>query len=166
MRLIADGVVDREGVAGLAARLGYSERQVHRLLVGRARRRPAGPRPRPARPDRPLLIETTALPITDVAFAAGFASVRQFNDTVREVFAPRPERSCAPARLARARAGGPMTVRLAAAEPFDADCAARFLGTRAVPGVEERDGPACYRRSLACRTGTGVVSVGRRRRAA
>src|SRR5829696_3371141 len=82
MRLIADGVVDREGVAGLARRLGYTERHVHRRLMETLG---AGPlqlaRARRAQTAR-ILLETTSLPITDVAFASGFASVRQFNDTI------------------------------------------------------------------------------------
>src|ERR671917_54814 len=90
MRLIADGGVDREGVAGLARRLCYTERHLHRLLVGEVG---AGPlalaRARRAHTAR-LLIETTDLPITEVAFAAGFTSIRQFNDTIREVFAVTP----------------------------------------------------------------------------
>ena len=90
MRLVADGVVDREGVPGLARRLGYTERHLNRLLAAEVG---AGPlalaRARRAHNAR-LLIETTSLPITEVAFAAGFASVRQFNDTIREVFASTP----------------------------------------------------------------------------
>ena len=87
MRLVSDGVVDREGVGGVARRLGYSERQLHRQLVAelgvgllalaRAQR---------AQTAR-VLVETTDLPLAQVAFAAGFGSIRQFNDTVREVFA-------------------------------------------------------------------------------
>ncbi|HEU5334110.1 MAG TPA: AlkA N-terminal domain-containing protein [Actinocrinis sp.] len=90
MRLIADGVVDREGVPGLAARLGYSTRQVERQLQAELG---AGPlalaRAQRAQTAR-LLIETSALPMSDVAFAAGFASIRAFNETVREVFALSP----------------------------------------------------------------------------
>src|SRR3954467_13145737 len=90
LRLISDGVIDRVGVPGLAARLGYSERQIHRTLVAEVG---AGPialaRAQRAQTAR-VLLETTDLPATDVAFAAGFASVRQFNDTVREVFATTP----------------------------------------------------------------------------
>src|SRR3954470_1983933 len=90
MRLIADGEVERCGVPGLAARLGYSERQLHRLLVGElgvgALALARAGRAQTAR----VLIETTDLPMADVAFAAGFASIRQFNDTVREVFATTP----------------------------------------------------------------------------
>src|SRR5690349_12861757 len=90
LRLIADGVVDREGVAGLARRLGYSERQVHRQLTAEVG---AGPlalaRAQRAQTAR-VLIETTDLTITEVAFAAGFASVRQFNDTIRAIFGRTP----------------------------------------------------------------------------
>src|SRR5947209_18995798 len=90
MRLIADGVVDREGVPGLASRLGYSTRQIQRQLLAELG---AGP-PALARAQRAqtarVLIETSALPMSDVAFAAGFTSVRAFNDTVREVFALAP----------------------------------------------------------------------------
>ncbi|MFD5252489.1 AlkA N-terminal domain-containing protein [Streptomyces bobili] len=90
MRLIADGVVDREGVPGLAGRLGYSTRQVERQLLAELG---AGPlalaRAQRAQTAR-LLVESTQLSMADVAFAAGFASVRTFNDTVREVFALSP----------------------------------------------------------------------------
>src|SRR5690242_17929199 len=90
MRLIRDGSVEREGVAGLARRLGFSERHLHRQLVAELG---AGPlalaRAQRAQTAR-LLIETTALPFTDLAFAAGFPSIRQFNETVREVFATTP----------------------------------------------------------------------------
>src|SRR6202020_166312 len=90
MRLIADGVIDSGGVPGLAARLGYSVRQVERQLLAELG---AGPlalaRAQRAQTAR-LLIETSALPMADVAFAAGFASIRTFNDTVREVFALSP----------------------------------------------------------------------------
>ena len=90
MRLIADGVIDRDGVAGLAHRLGYSERHLNRLVSAELG---AGPlaiaRARRAQTAR-LLIETTTLSMTEIAFAAGFTSVRQFNDTVREVFALSP----------------------------------------------------------------------------
>lgn len=100
MRMIADGVVDREGVAGLAARLGYSARQVQRQLTAELG---AGPvalaRAQRAHTAR-LLLQTTPLAVTEIAFAAGFASVRQFNDTVREIYATTPS------GLRAARRGG------------------------------------------------------------
>ena len=85
MRLITDGTVDREGVGGLAARLGYTTRQLQRLLQAETG---AGPlalaRAQRAQTAR-VLIETTDLPFGDIAFAAGFSSIRQFNDTLRLV---------------------------------------------------------------------------------
>jgi AraC family transcriptional regulator of adaptative response / DNA-3-methyladenine glycosylase II len=156
MRLIADGLVDREGVPGLAGRLGYSERQVNRLLVAEVGSGPlALARAQRAQTAR-ILIETTTLPITEVAFAAGFQSVRQFNDTVREVYASSPTEMRASKKPSLG--GGPLTVRLACREPFDGDALFAFLGARAVPGVESVDG-ATYRRSLRLSRGCAVVSV-------
>ena len=100
MRLIADGVVDRDGVEGLASRLGYEQRQVRRLVTAELG---AGPlaiaRAQRAQTAR-ILIESTALPLSELAFAAGFASIRQFNATIREVFAVTPTEL-------RARTAGP-----------------------------------------------------------
>jgi AraC family transcriptional regulator of adaptative response / DNA-3-methyladenine glycosylase II len=103
MRLIADGVVDREGVPGLARHLGYSTRHLQRLLLDELG---AGPvaiaRAQRAQTAR-VLTETTSLPLSEVAFAAGFSSVRQFNDTVRTVFGLSP--SVLRSRARRARRG-------------------------------------------------------------
>lgn len=83
VRLVADGVVEREGVAGLAARLGYSPRQLNRVLTAElgagALALARAHRAQTAR----ALVETTPPPLAEVAFAAGFSSVRQFNDTVQ-----------------------------------------------------------------------------------
>ena len=156
MRLIADGLVDREGVGGLAKRLGYSERQVNRLLVAEVGSGPlALARAQRAQTAR-ILIETTTLPITEVAFAAGFQSVRQFNDTVREVYAASP--TDMRAAKSPSSVSGPLTVRLACREPFDGDALLTFLAARAVPGVEAVEG-ATYRRSLRLARGLGVVSI-------
>src|SRR3954449_5925230 len=158
MRLIADGEVERTGVPGLAARLGYSERQLHRLLVGelgvgalalaRARR---------AQTAR-VLIETTDLPMADVAFAAGFASIRQFNDTVREVFASTPTVLRSKRRGATAGTPGELTLRLTARAPYDAAEVLLFLGAHAVPGLEEWDGTT-YSRVLDLPHGPAVVHL-------
>ncbi|MFJ9737599.1 AlkA N-terminal domain-containing protein [Streptomyces sp. NPDC101166] len=162
MRLIADGVVDRDGVPGLAARLGYSARQVERQLLAELG---AGPlalaRAQRAQTAR-LLIETTELPMADVAFAAGFSSVRTFNDTVREVFALSP--SELRTRRSPDRAGTPTTtpgalqLRLPFRAPFNPDNVFGHLAATGVPGVEEwRDG--AYRRTLRLPHGHGVVAL-------
>lgn len=157
MRLIADGVVDREGVSGLAARLGYAERHVHRQLVAVVG---AGPlaiaRANRAQTAR-LLIETSTLPMADVAAAAGFSSVRQFNATVQEVFASTPR------ELRRKAKPEPdmlrtVTLRLRYREPFDFAGMLAFLRLRAVDGVEHADG-VTYSRSLRLPHGAGVVEV-------
>ncbi len=170
MRLVADGVVDRDGVDGLAARLGYTPRHVQRVLTSELG---AGPLPlaraRRAQSARALLVGTD-LPLTQVAFAAGFGSVRQFNDTVRAVF------DVSPTEL-RARARRPVTphapgsadphvrldVELPVREPFDAVGTFRFLAARAVAGVETADvaddDALTYARTLTLPHGPGAVEV-------
>ncbi|HEX4790531.1 MAG TPA: AlkA N-terminal domain-containing protein [Actinospica sp.] len=166
MRLINDGVIDREGVGGLAARLGYSERQVQRHLVAELG---AGPlalaRAQRAHTAR-VLLQTTPLPAADVAFAAGFASVRQFNDTIREVYAATPTELRTSARKAErgagAEAGVGIPLRLAYREPYARGQVFDFIGARAIPGVEEMSGERgdrVYRRTLRFEHGPGIVEV-------
>jgi AraC family transcriptional regulator, regulatory protein of adaptative response / DNA-3-methyladenine glycosylase II len=161
MRLVADGVVDRDGVTGLAARLGYSERQVHRTLVEEVG---AGPL-RLARAQRAhtarILLETTDLPVTEVAYAAGFASIRQFNDTMREIYAATPtdlRRKARHGRHGRHPVAGAIELRLAHRRPADLAGVVDFLADRAVPGVEEVEGRT-YRRSLVLPHGVGIAQL-------
>jgi AraC family transcriptional regulator of adaptative response / DNA-3-methyladenine glycosylase II len=159
MRLVADGVVDRDGVSGLAARLGYSERQVHRTLVAEVG---AGP-VRLARAQRAhtarILLETTDLPITRIAFAAGFASIRQFNDTMRQIYAATPrELRDRSSGTDRAATTGLIEIRLAYRRPADLDGVLSFLAARAVPGIEEVDGRT-YRRSVGLAGGPAVIEM-------
>lgn len=156
MRLISDGVVEREGVPGLAARLGYSERHLTRVLTTELG---AGPlalaRAHRAHSAR-LLIETTDLSFADVAFAAGFASVRQFNDTIRAVFATTPS-----AMRAARRVTGPagrITLRLPYRPPFDAAGLLAHFRARAIPGVEHVT-DTCYARSLRLPHGQATVRL-------
>ncbi|MFC4496365.1 DNA-3-methyladenine glycosylase 2 family protein [Streptomyces ovatisporus] len=187
MRMIGDGVVDREGVAGLARRLGYSARQVQRQLTTELG---AGPvalaRAQRAHTAR-VLLQTTSLTVTGIAFAAGFSSVRQFNETMREIYARTPSelRSAAsrgghgPRQVRERpvrRAGGPaqpgreadgltasgVALRLAYRGPYAVREVFDFLQRRAVHGVEETaggPGARTYRRTLRLPCGTGVVEV-------
>jgi AraC family transcriptional regulator, regulatory protein of adaptative response / DNA-3-methyladenine glycosylase II len=157
MRLITDGIVEREGVPGLATRLGYSERHVTRVLTVELG---AGPlalaRAHRAHSAR-LLIETTAMPLADIAFAAGFASVRQFNDTIRAVFATTPTglRKAAERRTTPTTPGK-VTLRLPYRDPFDYDSLLTFLAARSIPGVESIvDGS--YGRTMRLAHGTGTA---------
>ena len=159
MRLVADGVVEREGVEGLASALGYSTRQLNRVVT---QEYGAGPlalaRSRRAQTAR-VLIETTDLTFADIAFAAGFASVRQFNDTIREVYAATPTRLRDGAGSRRST-GRPGTIRtrIAVREPFAADDVHFFLAIHAVEGVEAT-GPGWYERSVRLPHGPGVVRL-------
>ena len=157
MRLISDGVVDRDGVPGLASRLGYTERHLHRMLTAELG---AGPlalaRAQRAQTAR-ILIETTDLGLAEIAFAAGFGSVRQFNDTIREVF------GAAPSALRKPKRGpspepGAIHLRLAYRPPLHAESLLEFLALRAVPGVEEAD-TTTYRRALRLPHGTATVEL-------
>ncbi|MGC4803662.1 AlkA N-terminal domain-containing protein [Micromonospora sp. DT233] len=159
MRLIADGVVDRHGVPGLAARLGYTERHLHRMLRDELG---AGPlalaRAQRAQTAR-ILIETTGLGMAEIAFAAGFGSVRQFNDTIREVYAAAPsELRNSPGRRPVDGGAGTIGLRLAYRPPLHAAALLDFLALRALPGVEEvRDGT--YRRGLRLPHGPAEVAL-------
>ncbi|WP_394551580.1 AlkA N-terminal domain-containing protein [Agromyces sp. MMS24-JH15] len=175
MRLIADGVVERDGVPGLASRLGYTTRHLTRVLTAELG---AGPlalaRAHRAQTARSLLV-STGMPVADVAFASGFGSIRQFNDTMRQVY----ERSPMEVRLAartreRSRAHSPdsagspaspspddagaVRLRLPARPPFDAAGVFAWLRARALDGVEVAE-PARYARSLRLPGGPAVLEL-------
>ncbi|MCD6640633.1 MAG: helix-turn-helix domain-containing protein [Nocardioides sp.] len=156
MRLVADGVVDREGVEGLASRMGYSSRHLNRLLVGELGASPlALARARRAQTAR-VLVEATSLPMTEIAYAAGFASIRQFNQTLREVYDASP--SDLRGRRRTSAAVGRVPMRLGVRTPYDGRALMGFLAVRAVPGVEVvRDG--AYLRTLRLPHGHGVVEL-------
>lgn len=178
MRLIADGVVEREGVPGLAARLGYTPRHVTRVLTAELG---AGPlalsRAHRAQTARTLLT-ATSLPAADVAFASGFGSIRQFNDTIRAVYERSPlelraaarvrERERRPARLpaspspdslgpTAAVGAGVVHLRLPARPPFDAAGVFAWLAARALDGVEQASDDR-YERTLRLPGGPAVVA--------
>jgi AraC family transcriptional regulator, regulatory protein of adaptative response / DNA-3-methyladenine glycosylase II len=158
MRLIGDGIVDREGVPGLAKRLGFSDRHLRRLLCEQVGASPVAlARAQRANTAR-LLIESTAMPFADAALAAGFHSVRQFNDTIRHVFASTPSEMRDRSKRARPRSPGVVELRLSCREPFDGVALLRFLEVRAVPGLEEVSA-GTYRRALTLAHGTGMVEL-------
>lgn len=157
LRLIAEGLVDTEGVAGLAQRLAVSERHLHRELVAEVGVGPlALARSRRAQTAR-LLIDQTSLSLTTIAFTAGFASLRQFNETMQETF------GCAPSQLRRrplpARgARGKLTLCLHYRPPFAGSALLAYLGRRALPGVEEVTA-GCYRRTVAFPRSKGILEI-------
>jgi len=161
MRLIADGLVDREGVDGLARRVGYTPRHLGRLLTQQLGAAPlALARARRAHTAH-VLIKTTDLPLTDVAFAAGFASVRQFNETLRAVYATSPSelRGRGRGRSANRDTGrAAITLRLAVRTPFAGRRLLDFLAYHLVPGVEVA-GAGTYARTLDLPHGPGTVRL-------
>lgn len=136
MRLIASGVVEREGVSGLAVRLGYSTRHLTRLLSTELG---AGPlalaRAHRAHTARMLLVGTD-MQISDVAFSAGFASIRQCNDTIREVFSLTPGELRARRKMPASAAPGAIDLVLPYRGPLDASGVFQWMSARAVSGVE------------------------------
>ncbi|MDP9797724.1 AraC family transcriptional regulator of adaptative response / DNA-3-methyladenine glycosylase II [Catenuloplanes nepalensis] len=167
MRLIGDGVVDREGVPGLARRLGYTERHLQRLLTAEVG---AGPlalaRAQRAQTAR-ILIETTGLSLTEIAFAAGFGSVRQFNETMQAVFDASPSQLRESRRQRSvwavpgpAEPAGPGVVhlRLSHRAPLHVPALLGFLAARAIPGVEEASA-VTYRRALSLPNGPATAEL-------
>jgi AraC family transcriptional regulator, regulatory protein of adaptative response / DNA-3-methyladenine glycosylase II len=167
MRLIADGIVDRDGVPGLAARLGYSPRQVGRVLAAEVG---AGPlalaRAQRAQTAR-ILVETTTLPMGDITFAAGFTSIRQFNATMLEVYDTPPSvlreraarrRGSAKATAAEAGPAGALSLRLPFRPPIDLARVFGYLAARAVPGVEVVTATE-YSRTISLPNGPGVARL-------
>jgi AraC family transcriptional regulator of adaptative response / DNA-3-methyladenine glycosylase II len=169
MRLVHDGVVEREGVEGLAHRLGYTSRHLTRVLRSELG---AGPlalaRANRAQTARSLLAATD-LPVSDIAFAAGFGSLRQFNDTIAEVYRATPtelrriarsgRRSGAIAEAGRTDdAATPLTLRLPAREPFDGTGLMRFFADHAITGLEEGDDEH-FSRPLSLPGGRADISV-------
>lgn len=166
VRLVADGVVDREGVGGLAARLGYSTRQLERLLLAELG---AGPlalaRAQRAQTAR-VLLESTPLPMAQVAHAAGFSSIRSFNDTMAAVYAATPTQLRDLATRRRKDAGGgaasgapvSVTVRLPFRAPLHVPSLFGHLAATAIPGVEAwADGT--FTCALRLPGGPGVVEL-------
>jgi AraC family transcriptional regulator of adaptative response / DNA-3-methyladenine glycosylase II len=157
LRHIAEGSIDVDGVDALARRLAVSPRHLHRELV---REVGVGPlalaRTRRAQTAR-LLIDGTNMPLGEVAFAAGFRSIRQFNETMQSSF------GCKPSELRRrdipALAGnGTITLRLTHRVPFDGSSLLTFLEHRALSGVEEVvDGR--YRRTIWTANGPAVIEL-------
>jgi AraC family transcriptional regulator of adaptative response / DNA-3-methyladenine glycosylase II len=169
MRLIADGVVEREGVPGLAARLGYTPRHLTRVLVTELG---AGPlalaRAHRAQNARTLLASTD-LPIADVAFAAGFSSIRQFNETIAAVYERTPSRlrelhrsSSATPAVPGATAPGDgavsLSLRLPARPPFDGAGLLRFLDDHAVAALETAT-PSSFERRVRLPHGTATLRL-------
>jgi AraC family transcriptional regulator of adaptative response / DNA-3-methyladenine glycosylase II len=154
LSLIAEGGLDGEAhVAALAARLGMGDRQLRRLFDQHLGASPLAV----AQTRRVLfakqLIQDTALPMSAIAEAAGFGSVRRFNDAFRKLY------DCSPRQLRVRRCpSAEMTVKLGYRAPYDWDRIIAFLAARAVDGVEVAE-PGRYARTIEFGGAFGSVSV-------
>ncbi len=158
LRLIEDGVVDRVGVCGLADELATSVRQLNRAVVAELGAPPLEiARSRRAHNAR-ILIETTDLTFADIAFAAGFGSIRQFNDTIRAVYDSTPSGLRKTGDDVLSTAPGSIALRLPLRTPFDSAHIFGFLSTRAVDTVETGD-EAHYERWMTAAGGPAHVQL-------
>jgi AraC family transcriptional regulator of adaptative response / DNA-3-methyladenine glycosylase II len=157
MSLIDLGALDAGGVDTLAGRLGVGERQLRRLFLKHLGASPISV----AQTRRVLiakqLIHETELPMTQVALAAGFGSVRRFNETMLALFGRGPMELRRGLARGRPITAG-ITLSLGYRPPYDWDALLAFLALRAIPGVEVIDG-GVYRRTIEVAGGSGTVSV-------
>ncbi len=158
LRLIDGGALDDGGVAALAARLGVTDRHLRRLFSDHV-----GASPLAVAHTRRLhfakrLIDDTTLPMSQVAVAAGYGSVRRFNEAFRSAYGRAPRELRRLSGGDRATVGGALTVRLPCRLPYRWEDVLRYFRLRAIPGVETvADG--CYRRALATDGGQAIVEV-------
>ena len=159
LRLIDEGVMDEHGVEELARRLGVGARHLRRLFDEHL-----GASPVSVAQSRRLLfakklIDETSLPLTQVAFASGYSSLRRFNAAFQRTYrmAPRDLRRVK-RRGARVNGHTALELKLAYRPPFDWEYLTTFLGMRAIPGVESVVAGA-YRRSICVSGEQGVIEV-------
>jgi AraC family transcriptional regulator, regulatory protein of adaptative response / DNA-3-methyladenine glycosylase II len=159
IRLVVDGGLRNDSEAAVAGRLGLSVRHLRRLFVDQVGVTPA----QLARSSRAhfarRLLDDTDLSVTEVAFASGFGSLRQFNRTITDVFRAAPRELRGRRRAAdRLVADGGLRLRLSFAGPLDFPAMLGYLATRAISGVE-RVSEGVYRRTIMIDGDPGVIEV-------
>lgn len=158
LALIEAGGLDGDDVEGFAARLGVGGRQLRRLF-----RQHLGASPVAVAQTRRVLlakqlIQETSLPMMDVALAAGFASVRRFNETFQTLFDRPPSALRRTRRVDTAATAGPVRLFLAVKQPYDWDGLVGFLRPRALDGIESI-GPSHYARTIAVAGAPGLIHL-------
>jgi AraC family transcriptional regulator of adaptative response / DNA-3-methyladenine glycosylase II len=159
LRLIGDGALDRESVAALSDRLGVTDRHLRRLFVQHLGATPVEVALTRRVHFAKKLIDETRLPMAQVAFAAGFGSLRRFNGEIRTIYSRTPTQL---RRLARGRApeSDRYQFRLAFRPPYDWDAVIGFWSARATPGVEHVGGDR-YERTITLNGKSGSLAVTR-----
>jgi AraC family transcriptional regulator, regulatory protein of adaptative response / DNA-3-methyladenine glycosylase II len=148
--MMEDATLDQEGLDTLAARLGITDRHLRRAFGAEFGVSPV----EFAQTQRLLLakrlLTDTALPVTEVAFASGFGSVRRFNALFRERYRLKPGQLRRQQRGAGPAAADVLAFELSFRPPFDWPAVSAFLGARSIAGVEAVEG-GCYRRTARIR---------------
>jgi AraC family transcriptional regulator of adaptative response / DNA-3-methyladenine glycosylase II len=162
LRLISEGVLDEAGVEALARRLHLGTRQLRRLFVNQL-----GAPPIAVAQTRRLhfakkLIDETKLPMSEIAFCAGFSGIRRFNDAIRSAYDRSPTELRRAENTAQAGASDlnphNLQLRLSYRPPLDWPSLLQFLQARAIPGVELVEGDS-YRRTVQIEDGVGVIEL-------
>ena len=158
MRMISEGVLDEIGIDDLATRLGMGARHLRRLFEQHL-----GATPIAVAQSRRVhlakkLIDETALPISEIAFSAGFASIRRFNDSFGKIYGRPPSDFRRNQKHTPPDQNSAIQIRLAFRPPYDWHSLIRFLGPRAIPGIEFIQDD-CYRRFVAFDECAGMIEV-------
>lgn len=159
LRLIAQGGLDEDPVGALASRLGVGERHLRRLFDQHLGASPSAIAITQRLHFARKLLEETALPISEIAYASGFASIRRFNDAVRSSFQASPSELRKSSKTAsRSGSRSIVSLRLPYRAPFDWEDLLAFLRPRAIPGVEEVSGDT-WRRTACIGDEPAIVQV-------
>jgi AraC family transcriptional regulator of adaptative response / DNA-3-methyladenine glycosylase II len=157
LRLISQGVFDESNVEQLAERVGVGGRHLRRLFMQHLGAAPIAVLRTQRLHLARQLIDETDLPMTEIAFASGFNSIRRFNQAILESFRDAPTELRRKARRT-GYDGGALTIRLAYRPPLAWETLLRFLGTRAIPGVEQVEAYT-YRRSIEVEGEPGTIEI-------
>lgn len=158
LRLIQEGALDETSVEVLAERIGIGARHLHRLFVQHVGASPVAVAQTRRLHFAKRLLDETDLPITQIALAAGFGSLRRFNDAFQASYRHPPRELRKRRANDTAAAGDEVTLRLAFRPPYDWPQVRNFLAARALPGVERVDERG-YARTVRSETGHVVVIV-------
>jgi len=156
LRLIAEGALEEDGVDRLAERLGIGSRHLRRLFLTHLGATPVAVAQTRRLLAAKKLIDETTLPLTEIAIASGFGSIRRFNAAFLQTWGRSPREL----RRSRGRtpAGGPCTLELRYRPPFDWAALLGFLAGRAIGGVEHVEGDI-YRRTIVTSRGPGWIEA-------
>jgi AraC family transcriptional regulator of adaptative response / DNA-3-methyladenine glycosylase II len=159
LKLIAEGALDEDGVDELAERLGVGSRHLRRMFLQHLGATPVAVAQTRRVHFAKKLIDETELPMTEVAMASGFGSIRRFNATFQKLYGRTPgDLRRSTARERNGNEAGVYTFRLGYRPPYNWESMIGFLAPRAIPGVETTTLDE-YRRTISLDGKAGFISV-------